>query len=203
MLIFVTVSEFSYFTNRIPTKFKVFIIMKTCRTTMSAPRAFRCRPSLPKYLPLQGLNSISQYLTLTHLLQPPVDLHSLAFQRFTQVLPWKNPQYHYFPQSLLLQPLNHLRVLLHNLLCLIHTQIICTDLHNNRPLLVTSLLNLWNHLLYSSSWFTHCVKSHTLLLQIPPYMPRKRIANQQYPVLPFVGRCLSLFLLLLFLNLFL
>src|SRR6218665_1021598 len=64
MFLFVTASETSYFTNRLPTKFKVFIIMKTCRATMSAPRAFRCRPSLPKNPPLQGLNSTSQYLTL-------------------------------------------------------------------------------------------------------------------------------------------
>src|SRR6218665_3955652 len=34
-------------------------------------------------------------------------------------------------------------------------------------------------------------------------MPHKRIANQQHPVLPFVGCCLSLFLLLLLLNPFL
>src|SRR6218665_1880175 len=93
MLIFVTVSESSYFTNRLLTKFKVFIIIKTCRATMSAPRAFRCRPTLPKYPPLQGLNSTSQYLTLpssSHLFQPPVYLHSLAFQRFTEVLPCQN-----------------------------------------------------------------------------------------------------------------
>src|SRR6218665_1756703 len=64
MFNFVTVSESSYFTNRHPTKFKVFIIMKTCRATMSAPRGFRCRPYLPKYPPLQGLNSTSQYPTL-------------------------------------------------------------------------------------------------------------------------------------------
>src|SRR6218665_2200284 len=34
-------------------------------------------------------------------------------------------------------------------------------------------------------------------------MPHKRIAKQQHPVLPFVGCCLSLFLLLLLLNPFL
>src|SRR6218665_3921312 len=60
LLIFVTVSESPYFTNRLPTNFKVFIIMKTGRATMSAPRAFRCSPSFPKYPPLQGLNSTSQ-----------------------------------------------------------------------------------------------------------------------------------------------
>src|SRR6218665_2170633 len=91
--------------------------MKTCRATMSAPRAFRCRPSLPKYPPLQGLNSTSQYLTLPspHIFQPPDNPHSLALQRFTQVLPRQNPHYHYFHQSLLLQPLNQLLVLLYHL----------------------------------------------------------------------------------------
>src|SRR6218665_3003942 len=100
----------------------------------------------------------------THLFQPPVNLHSLAFQRFTLVLPWHDPHYHYFPQSLLLQPLNHLLVLLHHLIHLIHTQIIRTDLHNNRLLFVTSLLNLWNHLFYSSPRLTHSAKPRTLLL---------------------------------------
>src|SRR6218665_165546 len=145
MLIFVTVSESSYFTNRLPTKFKVFIIVKTCRATMSAPRAFRCRPSLPKIptSPRVELHLAVPYPTITtHLFQPPVYLHSLTFQRFTEVLPRQNPPYHYFPQPFLLQPLNHLLVLLHNLFRLIHTQIICSNLHNNRLLLVTSLLNL-------------------------------------------------------------
>jgi len=96
MSMFVTASESSYFNNQLPTKFKVFIIMKTCRETMSAPRAFRRRPSLPKNPHLQILNSTSQYLPYltfsTHFLQSPVYLNSLAVQRFTQVMPWKDTQ---------------------------------------------------------------------------------------------------------------
>src|SRR6218665_2682714 len=113
-------------------------------------------PQIPAS-PRVELHLAVPYPTITtHLFQPSVYLHSLTFQRFTEVLPRQNPHYHYFPQPFLLQPLNHLLVLLHNLLRLIHTQIICSNLHNNRLLLVTSLLNLWNHLFNSSSWFTHC-----------------------------------------------
>src|SRR6218665_2280987 len=145
MLIFVTVSESSYFTNRLPTKFKFFIIMKTCRATMSAPRAIQMQTVTPQIptSPRVELHLAVPYPTITtHLFQPHVYLHSLTFQRFTEVLPRQNPHYHYFPQPLLLQPLNHLLVLLHNLLRLIHTQIICSNMHNNRLPLVTSLLNL-------------------------------------------------------------
>src|SRR6218665_2869145 len=123
MFLFLTASETSYFTNRLPTKFKVFIIMKTCRATMSAPRAFRCRPSLPKNPPLQGLKSTSQYLTL---LTPHISFSLL----FTSTLLLSNaslrsilgkiPMTTTSPQSLLLQPLNHLLILLHHLLGLIH-----------------------------------------------------------------------------------
>src|SRR6218665_523636 len=108
-------------------------------------------------------STVPHLTSTTHFLQPPVYLNSLTDQRFAQALPWQNPHDYYFPQSLLLQPLNHLLILLHHLLGLIHTSIICTDLYNNRVLL-TSLLYLWNHLLDSSSRLTHRAKPRTLLL---------------------------------------
>src|SRR6218665_328541 len=65
--------------------------------------------------------TVPYFTSTTHFLQPAVHLNSLAVQRFTQVLPWQNSHDHYFPQSLLLQPMNHFLILLQHLLGLIHT----------------------------------------------------------------------------------
>src|SRR6218665_3380563 len=54
-------------------------------------------PQIPTS-PMDKLHLAVHYPTITtHLFQPPVYLHSLTFQRFTEVLPRQNPHYHYFP----------------------------------------------------------------------------------------------------------
>src|SRR6218665_56170 len=145
-------------------------------------------PQIPTS-PRVELHLAVPYPTITtHLFQPPIYLHSLTFQRFTEVLPRQNPHYHYFPQPLLLQPLNHLLVLLHNLLRLIHTQIICSNMtitaSSLSPLFSTSgticsILPPGLHTVFSP---THCCSKF-----LPTYLTSESPSNSALSFLLLVA----------------
>src|SRR6218665_2781354 len=124
MFLFVTaiVRLLSYFTNRLPTMFEVFIIILSRNHVCTSRIHMQTISPQKSASPRVELHITVPYLTsTTHLFQSPVYLNSLAVQHFTQILPWQNTHDHYFPQSLRLRLLYHLFVLLHHLLGLIHT----------------------------------------------------------------------------------